>query len=129
MCVRDVQAFIEFANFYRRFIRAFSNVVHPMIATIKKNTTFHWTPKCQKSFELLKERFTTVSVLAHFNFKKEYILKTNLSDKVSARIFFQYGEDRLFHPVAFFSCKHLPQEINYKIYDKEVLAIIKFFKE
>ena len=39
--VRDVQAFIGFANLYRRFIKAFSNVVRPMIATIKKNTTFH----------------------------------------------------------------------------------------
>ena len=39
--VRDVQAFIGFANFYCRFIRAFSNVVHPMIANIKKNTIFY----------------------------------------------------------------------------------------
>ena len=39
--VRDVQAFIGFANFYHRFIRGFFNVVRPMIATIKKNTTFH----------------------------------------------------------------------------------------
>ena len=46
ICVRDIQAFIGFANFYCRFIRIFSNVVHPIIATIKKNTTFHWTPKC-----------------------------------------------------------------------------------
>ena len=40
-CVRNVQAFIRFANFYRHFIRAFSNVVRPIIATIKKNTTFY----------------------------------------------------------------------------------------
>ena len=68
-CVRDVQAFIGFANFYHRFIRAFSDVVRPMIATIKKNTTFYWTPKCQKSFELLKKRFTTAPILAHFDFE------------------------------------------------------------
>ena len=41
ICIKDVQAFIGFANFYRRFIRTFSNVICPMIATIKKNTTFH----------------------------------------------------------------------------------------
>ena len=46
MWVRDVQAFMGFANFYRCFIRAFSNVVRSMIATIKKNTTFYQTPKC-----------------------------------------------------------------------------------
>ena len=31
--------------------------------------------------------------------------------------------------MAFFSCKHLLQEINYEIYDKKLLAIIKSFKE
>ena len=31
--------------------------------------------------------------------------------------------------MAFFSCKHLSQEINYEIYDKKLLAIIKFFEE
>ena len=71
MCVRDVQVFIRFVNFYRRFIRIFSDVVCPMIAIIKKNTTFHWTLKCQKSFELLKKCFTTALILAYFDFEKE----------------------------------------------------------
>ena len=128
-CVRDVQVFIAFANFYRRFIKAFSNVVRSTIATIKKNTTFHWTPKCQKSFELFKKCFTTAPILAHFDFEKECILETNSSDNVSAWIFSQYGDDGLLYPVAFFSCKHSPQEINYEIYDKKLLAIIKSFEE
>ena len=100
-----------------------------MIATIKKNTTFHWTPKCQKFFELLKERFTTTPILAHLDFERECILEINLSDNISARILFQYGDDGLLYPIAFFSCKHSFQEINYKIYDKKLLAIIKSFEE
>ena len=128
-CIRDVQAFIGFANFYRRFIRSFSDVVRPMIATIKKNTTFHWTPKCQKSFELLKKRFTTAPILAHFDFEKECILETDSSDNVSAGILSQYEDDELLHPVEFFSCKFSSQEINYEIYNKELLAVIKSFEE
>lgn len=58
-----------------------------MIATVQKNTTFHWTPKCQKSFEFLKECFTTALILANFDFEKEYILETNLLDNVSVRVF------------------------------------------
>ena len=41
----------------------------------------------------------------------------------------QYGEDGKLHPVAFFSQKHSPQEINYKIYDKQLLAIINAVKK
>ena len=129
MYVKDVQAFIGFANFYCRFIRAFFNIVCPMIATIKKNSTFHWTPECQESFKLLKERFITTPVLAHFDFEKKCILETDSSDNVFAGIFFQYKDDGLLHPIAFFSYKHSPQEINFEIYNKKLLAIIKFFKE
>ena len=78
---------------------------------------------------MLKERFTTAPVLAHFDFEKECILETNSSDNVSAGIFFHYGDDGLLHSLAFFSCNYLPQEINYEIYYKELLAIIKFFEE
>src|SRR5207244_3812681 len=33
------------------------------------------------------------------------------------------------HPVTFFSKKHSPAECNYKIYDKELMAIVRYFKE
>ena len=78
---------------------------------------------------MLRKRFTTTLVLAHFDFEKECILETNSSDNVSARIFSQYADNGLLHPVAFFSYKHLPQEINYEIYDKKLLDIIKSFEE
>ena len=111
-CVKDVQAFIGFANFYRRFIRAFSDIVRPMINAIKKDKAFRWSIECQKSFESLKERFTTAPILAHFDFEKECIVETDASDNVSAGVLSQYGDDGLLHPVAFFSRKHSPQEIN-----------------
>ena len=103
-----------------------------MIATVKKDarkTNFEWTGACQKAFDLLKQRFTTVPILAHFDYEKECIVETDASDNVSVGVLSQYGEDEKLHPVAFFSQKHSPQEINYEIYDKELLAIIKAFKE
>ena len=102
-----------------------------MIATIKKDRKiFKWTSACQQAFDLLKYRFTTASILAHFDYKKECIVETDASDNVSAGVLSQYNsKDGKLHPVAFFSRKHSPQEINYRIYDKELLAIIKAFEE
>ena len=37
--------------------------------------------------------------------------------------------DGVLKPVAFFSKKMCPQECNYDIYDKELLAIVKSFEE
>ena len=130
-CIRDVQAFIGFANFYRQFIHGFSSIVAPMIATVKKKArkTFEWTDACQEAFDLLKQRFTTAPVLAHFDYEKKCIVETDASDNVSAGVLSQYSEDGKLHPLAFFSRKHSLQEINYEIYDKELLAIIKAFEE
>ena len=77
----------------------------------------------------MKNQFTTALILAHFNYEKECIVKTNASDNMSAKVLSQYGEDEKLYPVAFFSQKHSPQEINYENYDKKLLTIIKIFKE
>ena len=42
-CLKDIQAFLGFANFYRRFIKGFSDIVKPLTALTKKNTLFKWT--------------------------------------------------------------------------------------
>ena len=40
--VKDVQAFIGFANFYQRFIDNFSALVSPIVALTRKDVQFHF---------------------------------------------------------------------------------------
>ena len=51
------------------------------------------------------------------------------SDWVFTEILSQYSDDNILHPVTFFSKKHSVQEVNYEIYDKELLIIICAFEE
>ena len=140
MSVKDVQAFLGFANFYRRFIPEFSKKVKPLNELTKgtqyttrsgnrkiKYGTFDWTTTCQQAFEDLKRAFTTAPVLAHYDLKLETWVETNASDFVVAGVLSQmHGE--VLKPVAYFSKKMTPAECNYMIYDKELLAIVKSFK-
>ena len=48
---------------------------------------------------------------------------------MSAGVLSQYSNNGKLHLVVFFSRKHSLQEINYEIYEKELLAIIKAFEE
>jgi hypothetical protein len=64
--VKDVQSFLGFANFYRRFIQGYSNIVSPMTRLTRKNTHFIWSDECSQSFETLKQAFTTAPILRHF---------------------------------------------------------------
>ena len=39
-CVKNVQSFLNFDNFYRRFVRVFSKLVEFLTKFIKKNLSF-----------------------------------------------------------------------------------------
>ena len=126
--VKAVQSFLGFANFYRRFIRDYSKVVSPLTALTKKDNTYSWTEKCQKAFDLLKDRFTSAPILVHFNLEAPTYLETDASDYAIGTILSQEGSDGFLHPIAFDSRKLLPAELNYEIHDKELLAIVWAFK-
>jgi hypothetical protein len=127
--VRDVQSFLGFANFYRRFIKGFSVIAQPLIALTRKDATFEWTTAAQKAFDLLKRAFTTAPVLLHPDPTKPFQVETDASDFAIGAILSQPDEDGVLHPVAYYSRKFTAPEINYPIYDKELLAIIAAFEE
>lgn len=126
--VADVQAFLGFANFYRRFIAKFSAIALPLTALTKKNQNFTWNKEAQGAFDKLKAEFIKEPILAHFDPDLEIVLETDASDYVAAGVLSQWGRDGLLHPVAYFSSKHNPAECNYEIYDKELGAIVKAFE-
>jgi len=56
--VKQTRGFLGFGNFYRRFIRSFSNLAKPLNDLLKKDQKFEWTISQQKAFDELKKRFT-----------------------------------------------------------------------
>lgn len=70
-----------------------------------------------------------VSILANYKQIIKIIMKRNLSDYVSSRVFSQLGNDKLLHPIAFFSKNLNLAKCNYEINDKELLAIIRYFEQ
>jgi len=127
--VKDVQIFIGFARFYRRFIKDFSKVCKPITETLKGNPKdFHWGREQEEAFEELKRRFTTAPILSHFYPGRKTVGETDASDFALGCVLSQYQGRRL-HPVAFHSRKLNSAERNYEIHDKELLAIMEAFKE
>ena len=125
--VRDVQAFLGFANFYRRFIHRFAAIAAPLTNLTKKDVPFAWSPPCQSAFTDLKQRFLSGPVLQRFDFDRRCRVETDASDFVCGGVLLQPdpNADERWLPVAFFSSKMTPAECNYEIYDKELLAIIR----
>jgi len=81
--VKDVQIFIGFVNFYRRFIENFSKVCKPITDTLKTKGGKHlwfWGEEQDKSFEELKRRFTSTPILANFCPDEKAVIKTDAGD-------------------------------------------------
>jgi len=77
----EVQSFLGFANFYRRFIQDYSRVAHPLMELMKGNAKdWRWTPEAELAFKELQNRFTTAPILAHFHPQKPVIVETDVSD-------------------------------------------------
>ena len=68
-------------------------------------------------------------ILAHYKQGLKPIVEIDFSDYVSNGVLSQLNEDGLLHLIAFFSKNLNPAECNYKIYDKELLAIIYCFEQ
>ena len=67
-------------------------------------------------------------MLAHFNLELQTVLETDASNYVTAANLLQYSADGILQPIAFMSKKIVPAECNYKIYNKELLAIVNAFE-
>jgi hypothetical protein len=127
--LRDVQSFVSFANFYRRFIKGFSKIAKPLSDSTKGSPKdWIWTDAMTQSFDKLKHCFMTAPILRHLDPHRECIVETDASDFALGGTLSQTTEDKNLHPNAFHSRKFSPAKINYKIHDKELLAIVDCFK-
>ena len=127
-CIKEVQAFVDFCNFYRRFIKAFLKLVKLLTRMVKKEAGFEWIDLVNEAFEALKKQITEVSILRHYDRNRKAILKTDFSNWCLGGVLSQYDDDGVLHPVTFFSKKMISAECNYEIYDKKLLAIIRGLK-
>ena len=84
----------------------------------------------QNAFEALKTTFSQAPVLIHFNPNNPIIVEMDASDYAIAAILSQITpSDGDIHPVTFYSHGLALAEMNYEIYDKELLAIFGAFKQ
>jgi hypothetical protein len=127
--VKGVRGFLGFANFYRRFIKGYSDLVRPLTELTHKSQRFVWSTDADQAFRKLKTIFVSAPALAQFDYDKETRIETDSSGWCIGGTLQQPDNNGLWTPCAFFSKKNNPAECNYEIYDKEMLAIIRCLNE
>lgn len=127
--VKEVQAFLGFANFYRRFIQGYSRIATPLSELTKKDQDFKWTKEADDALKELRDAFTTAPILTTFDPEKHIVVETDASDYAIGACISQPDDRKALRPVAYFSRKMSAPELNYDIHDKELLAVVEAFKE
>jgi len=101
--VKDIQSFLEFANFYRCFIFNYSDIVISLTHLTRKDTPWNFDDKCRMAFNTLKQAFTSAPILMHWVLDAQLIMKTDALDYTLAAILSIMTKDNEIHPVAFHS--------------------------
>ena len=60
----EIRSFLDLASYYRRFVKGFSKITALFTSLTKKDTKFDWKDRHERSFQELKEKLSSVPVLA-----------------------------------------------------------------
>ena len=85
---KEIQCFLGFCNFYRRFIEGFSRIAKPLYNHTQKkyDVKWEWGEKEQQAFDELRGKITTTPVIVHFDTKGPIKLETDASKYLCSRI-------------------------------------------
>jgi len=131
---QNIQMFLGFCNFYKRFIYCFAVITHPLHTLLrgmrnrrKAGKIGHeWQEPQKKAFKQLIIVFTIASILQYYNPTLPIRIKTNVNDFALATIISQLYPDS-WHLIAFLLKKFTNIKDNYPIYNKELITIVIIF--
>jgi transposase InsO family protein len=131
---RDIQVFLGFCNFYRRFIYQYSLIALPLTELLKgskngrKPGSVELDERESGAFRTLLDAFKKAPLLRFFDPSRPIRIETDASGFGMAGILSQPDDRKIWHPVAFWSKKFTSTERNYSTSDHELYAIVWSFK-
>ena len=125
--VVELQSFLGLASYYRRFIKDFSTIAHPLLQHTqgkpKPKDLIPWGEDEIKAFECLRSILITEPLLAFPDFSKELLVHTDASNYGAGAVLSQMhgGKDK---PIAYASRHFNKAELNYSTIEKEAAAVV-----
>ena len=132
----QVRAFCGLVGHYRRLIKGFANIAHPLYYVLGKEVKMgpvDLSPEAWEAVGILKGKVQSTPVLVFPDFDKPFLLEMDASKEGLGVVLSQKQSDGWYHPIAFGSCSLTPAEKNYHSSKLEFLtlkwSVTEHFKE
>ena len=147
--VKQLQTFLGFTNFFRRYIKGYAGLVQPLLELLRGHThtrskskfakssskrsrqrssktaeaePWHWGEEQQKAFDNVKQALVSPPLLTYPDFSKEFILHVDASRLRLGAVLYQQHDSGL-KVLAYASKSLSPSERNYSAHKLEFLAL------
>lgn len=121
---KQIQSFLGFINFYRKYIRDLSEQTSKLSDLLKKGTPWNWTDQHQTTFMEIKELFLKDIIIQYPNFNEDFYISTDASRTAIGAELFQFDNKGNHKTLGFISRTLQGAEKNYHTTELELLAII-----
>ena len=121
--LNELRSFLGMVTYYRRFIKDCSAITAPLVELTEKGRKFVMTPERIQAIEELKRRLASAPILAHPDYKREFIVHTDASVAGLGAVLSQVqdGEERV---IRYASRRLNKAERNYGISELECLGAV-----
>lgn len=130
--IKELQKFLGFIGFYRRFIQSFSQMAYPLNKLLKGHSNtksvnkpkpvFKWDQEQQIAFDSLKTAITTTPILAFADYTRPFQLHIDASSHGLGAVLYQKQNGQL-RVISFGSRGLKPSEVYYPAHKLEFLAL------
>ena len=121
--VKQIYSFLGHVGFYRRFIKNFSTIAHPLTQLLAKDTPFHLTDSCLKAFHSLKAALTQAPILQSPDWSLLFEIMCNASNYAIGVVLGQRMDKK---PVVIYYANRTLTDalIHFTTMEKELLTIV-----
>ena len=138
---KELQVFLDFANFYRKFIVKYAKMSRSLFELFKDNKNekqideFVWNEEIMTIFKKFTRIFIEIFMLIHFDSNNQTMIEIDVSNFAIAKIIFQLVKSfhiesqKQWHSIVFYSRKMIFVEIKYSTHDQKLFVIVESFKQ
>ena len=112
--VKGVRSFLGHAGFYRRFIKNFSKIAHPMCKLLEKECKFYFDESYQKAFGELKEKLVSAPIIISPCWSNPFKVMYDAKG-VALGVVLRQIRDKILHPIYYASKALKEAQKNYTI--------------